>query len=113
MHSLPGKQGRNVPFVRPSKSISRQQIFVSAVPDHAIQEQSANQENGVVPHTGAVESSNGLLAVHGGEMSGRPRVSGAYVSWMGGFLRWMVDYECGCCCRFSDDADCSDCDVYF
>eukprot|EP00889_Picochlorum_renovo_P008599 jgi/Picre1/35629/NNA_003090.t1 len=43
-------------------------------PDHAIHEQSSDQKNGVPPTVG-VENSNGLLAVHGGELSGRPRVS--------------------------------------
>ena len=83
MHSLPGKQGRNVPFVRPTKSISRAHIVVTAAPEHVINTDNDNSRDnrGVHGSRGLDEEySAGLLAVHGGELSGRPKVSGTLYS---------------------------------
>jgi len=78
LHSIPGLQKRSVPFVRPSKNISRQHIVVSAAPEHAVENNDLSN-NGTQSgdlHGVSAATSNGLLAVHGGEMDGRPNVSG-------------------------------------
>lgn len=78
MHSLPGKQGRNVPFVRPTKSISRANIVVTAAPEHVLDTNNDKNRNGAGDNGSRAldeEYSAGLLAVHGGELSGRPKVS--------------------------------------
>lgn len=79
MHSLPGKQGRTVPFVRPTRSISRTHIVVAAAPEHVVDannDLNSDKRTNDDSRSSDVEYSAGLLAVHGGEMSGRPKVSG-------------------------------------
>ena len=78
--SLSGQQGRSVPFVRPCKAISRVHTVTRAVSENVVEKQ---EDNGRGSNNGPRESGNGaqpsagMLAVHGGERAGRPRVSGA------------------------------------
>lgn len=84
MHNLPGKQGRSVPFVRPTKSISKANIVVAAAPEHVLDTDNENENRNEGGLNGSrnpgEEYSAGLLAVHGGELSGRPKVSGTWSS---------------------------------
>lgn len=89
---MPGRQGRSVPFVRPCRNISRQHIVVSSAQEHAIEENNMKnndfRSNGTSREGIGGMTSNGLLAVHGGELGGRPRVSGTQVDSIN--LRDMV-----------------------
>lgn len=131
MHSLPGKQGRNVPFVRPTKSISRANIVVTAAPEHVLDTNNDKNKNGAGDNGSRAldeEYSAGLLAVHGGELSGRPKVSGTYDHLME-TIDWYLDpiYWCGlmlgryhrkadisdmCACRFFDHSNRPNSNVY-
>lgn len=131
MHSLPGKQARNVPFVRPTKSISRANIVVTAAPEHVIDTDNDNNRDKLADNgTRALdeEYSAGLLAVHGGELSGRPKVSGTCChliktyncietcyGWrllLAGFPLNTTDASDLCFCRFFDHAYCPNSDIY-
>ena len=76
--NLPGQQGRSIPFVRPCKNISKlHTVVVQAVSENIVEEHSGNNgANGSRESNGTTQQSTGLLAVHGGERAGRPRVSG-------------------------------------
>lgn len=76
--ALPGLQARAVPYNRPSRNISRcHYSVVKAISedvtapnfDHRAYSGNGSGESGLEP-------TQGMLAVHGGERAGRPRVSG-------------------------------------
>ena len=75
--ALPGLQARVVPYNRQSRNISRANFVVKAISKDVVER---NQDHRAYSGNGARESgeqpSQGLLAVHGGERAGRPRVSG-------------------------------------
>jgi hypothetical protein len=59
-----------------SKHISRATTIIRAVSENAVQESGSSKDNGANGTRGIRETKTGLLAVHGGERAGRPRVSG-------------------------------------
>jgi hypothetical protein len=62
-----------------SKHISRSSTIIKAAAENAVTQSGNNANNGADGTNGAHgigEPKTGLLAVHGGERAGRPRVSG-------------------------------------
>ena len=62
-----------------SKHISKVSTIIKAVSDNAVQQSGSSKNNGADGGNGTRgigETKTGLLAVHGGERAGRPRVSG-------------------------------------
>jgi hypothetical protein len=49
---------------------------VSAVPEHVVENLNNDKRNESAGNGNGEDYSSGLLAVHGGEMNGRPKVSG-------------------------------------
>ena len=49
---------------------------MSAVPEHVVENLNNDKRNESVGNGNGEDYSSGLLAVHGGEMNGRPKVSG-------------------------------------
>jgi len=93
MHNLPGQQSRCVPFMRPcmSKHISKSTTIIKAAAENAVTQSGSNTNNGADGANGTHgnrEPKTGLLAVHGGERAGRPRVSGRC------FLRRLLASRC-------------------
>lgn len=82
-----------MPFVRLRKSIPRDHIIVAAATEHSIENEESN--NAMAMNGGSREKvldqlSPGLLAVHGGEREGRPKVSGMCSDHYG-FLHEVID----------------------
>lgn len=83
-HNLPGQQSKSGPLVRPPcKHTSRANTVVKAVSENVVKDsegQSPKSDIEPLEHRGGTKSSPGMLAVHGGERAGRPRVSGSQAS---------------------------------
>lgn len=82
-HNLPGKEARSVSFVRRSRYKSHSKFTVKAVSENVLEKQEGNNNgsgSGLWEQGGEAQPSPGMLAVHGGERAGRPRVSGANIS---------------------------------
>lgn len=81
LNHLPGSQARSVPFVRPTRSISRfqHQVRAAAEPMTAADQNTGNGSGSSydLEDDGCTAATR---AVHGGERAGRPRVSGR--SWL-------------------------------